>query len=132
MSGHPLCASTLTLELLQVSQLNERLTATAGSTGSGPTITALDLELAEARVVAGVLDRAVSHLVPAPRSGSTVLPGAAVLASVLAVGAPSFPYLYGVFTGSAGGAAHLPALLHTRQLQVLSQLLRLTHHQWGV
>ena len=58
----------------------------------------------------------------------------ALLRSVLAAGAPTFPYLYGLFgQASAGPGAddQLPALLHTRQLVLISRLLRLPHQHWG-
>jgi hypothetical protein len=104
MPEHPLAPTTHTLDMAQIAQLNERLSAP----GAAP-ITMADLGVAAAGV-----------------------PSSAVLTKVWWEGSPEFPYIYGDLSAAAGGGtAPAHVLLHTQALRALSQALGL-HHRWGV
>ncbi|HEX2806581.1 MAG TPA: hypothetical protein VHN80_10475 [Kineosporiaceae bacterium] len=133
MFAHTLSASTHTLEMLQVIELNERIQAIDPTSGECVLITAEFLGLGDVPVQLHLLDRAATTSYT-PRRGAPVdtMPGAAQLRAVVAAGAPSFPYLYGVFGETNGGRRRLPAALHTHHLQAISGALTLRHHQWGL
>jgi hypothetical protein len=136
MAGHTLAATTFTVEMLQVIEINDRLArldTDAGSGVGGVRPTAGDLGLAGAQVHPRVVDSAAAALLRQERQNETLaLPGAAPLRSILAAGDPSFPYLYGIFGELNGGRRRLPVLVHTEQLQLISTTLQLRRHRWGV
>jgi hypothetical protein len=51
---------------------------------------------------------------------------------VLAAGDPSFPYLYGIFGEPGPGRRRLPVLVHTEHLRMISSVLELRRHRWGL
>jgi hypothetical protein len=133
MSAHTLSRSTHTVELQQVVQVNERLLLMEAA-GSDP-ITADRLGLSGAGVVPKVVDRAAA-LVVAPqerrREVVAVLRPEAPPRRLLASGPPSAPYLYAVFAEGGGGRRELPVAVHTDHLRLISGLLNLRGHLWGV
>lgn len=106
---HPLSASTHTVEMSQIADLNLRLAQVAG-----PTAAQLGLD--------GV---------PVHLETEDTLPGHAVLVEVRWTGAPEFPDIHGVFADQPGAPAHLVVDLHTGALRALSRHLGL-RHGWGV
>ena len=133
MSVHTLSRSTSTVELFQVTEVNEMLLL-VDATGS-PAPTAVQLGLSGATVVPRIIDRAAVLVVPLRdrrRDVVAVLRPEAVLHRLLAAGAPSAPYLYGVFGEAGGGRRELPVPVHTEHLVRLSVLLGLRRHLWGV
>ena len=136
MSAHTLSRSTRTLEMIQVDELNGRLQASAPSSDSCLLVTAEWLGLGGAAIEHHLLDRAAATLVPLQeRRTSTqpaVLPPAALLKQVVAAGAPSFPYLYGLFSEGGDGGRRYPVTLHTRHLTAISTLLQCRGHRWGL
>jgi hypothetical protein len=131
MYAHTLSRSTHTIEMLQVMELNEGIQSADAITGGGLLITAAFLGLSDTTVHLHLLDRPARSLIPRQRTEDHTLPAAAALREVMAAGAPSFPYLYGVFAETDGGR-RLPAVLHTEHLQAISDALRLSHHRWGL
>ena len=131
MTGHTLAPSTQTLVLRQVSEVNEWLTRLQPPAGENPLLTAERLGLDGNAVHPRVLDRTVSlGLARKDRQGETlVLPPTAPLLSLLAVGDPNWPYLYGLF-GEVVGRRRLPALMRTEHLLVVSSVLGLHRHHW--
>jgi len=132
MSAHTLARSTCTVELQQVTEINERLLLVEATGGAPPTAQALGMS--GAIVCPRVFDRAAALLVPGPdrrRDVLAVLRPEAVLLRLLATGAPTAPYLYGVFAEGGGGRRELPAPVHTGQLREVSRLLGLRRHRWG-
>jgi len=104
MTHHPLSSTTHTLDMLQIDQIDARLTAPGALA-----VTAADLAVADPRV-----------------------PPTARLTGVHWRGAPEFPDIHGDFAavpGSPDAPVHVP--LHTAHLQELSRRLGL-HHHWGV
>ena len=132
MYTHTLSRSTHTVEMLQVLELNEGLQSADAVTGECLLITAAFLGLSDCTVQLHLLDRPARCLVPRQHGDDHTLPGAAQLREVMAAGAPSFPYLYGVFAEVNGGRRRLPAVLHTEHLQAISDVLKLRHHRWGL
>ena len=130
MAGHTLAPSTQTLALRQVSEVNERLSA-AQLIGGVPLLTAQALGLAGNAVHPRVIDHAVLRGNDRRRQSGEVLvlPEAAPLLSLLAVGDPNWPYLYGLFT-EVGGRRRLPAVLRSEHLLVVSRALGLSRHHW--
>ena len=131
MSAHALAASTHTVELAQVEEIN-------GHLGTDPAdthcllVTAEFLGLTGATVHVLGLDRPVVLLLgDRRRTPPPPLPAPARLRRLLAAGTPSYPYLYGLF-GEPNGRRELPAVLHTSHLETLSRVLGLRHHRWGV
>lgn len=136
MNHHQVAPSTHTPELQQVTELNAELTG-----GRAIRITAADLGLDGAQGHGVALPAEVSgHQGPAgavagdpphPGAASITLPGSAVLLRVVADGPPDYPYLYGLFRGSAAdGASGISVSLHTAALRELSHRLGL-RHRWG-
>jgi hypothetical protein len=132
MFTHTLSRSTHTIEMAQVMELNEGIQSADAVTGECLLITAEFLGLRDTTVQLHLLDRPARCLIPRLHTDDHTLPGAAQLREVMAAGAPSFPYLYGVFAETNGGRRRLPAVLHTEQLQAISDVLRLRHHRWGL
>jgi len=122
MSRPGLSRTTHTAEMRQITELNVRI-AEAG----GQKITAGFLGLAGV-----MIDRVTIEVTVAARTArQTTVPALAVLLRIIAVGSPSFPYLYGVFEASDADPSQVPAPLHTPHLRALSELYRL-RHTWGV
>jgi hypothetical protein len=118
----------------QIEELNERIPAHRGDRE----LTADSLGLADTTIHPEALDRVAATMAQMatgphrqPLIGGTVPPPAA-LAQVVAAGAPSFPYIYGLFAAGNSAGPQLPVMLHTRQLQAISSALHLRHHRWGV
>jgi hypothetical protein len=133
MYAHTLSSSTHTLEMLQVMELNERIQSIDPASGECVLITAEFLGLGDVPVQLQLLDRAATtSYIRRQHAPVDTMPGAAQLRAVVAAGAPTFPYLYGVFGETNGGRRRLPAALHTQHLQAISGALRLRHHQWGL
>jgi len=140
MGLHTLAVSTHTVEMLQVIEINDRLAtideaATQGDlpTGSTLLITAEDLGLTGATVHPRVVDRPAAAILRQERQHETpALPAAAALRSIIAAGDPSFPYLYGIFGEPNGGRRRLPAVVHTQHLKIISVMLNLRSHRWGL
>jgi hypothetical protein len=134
MFTHTLARSTYTVEMLQVEQLNDRLGALDPTKGECLLITAEFLGLSGLPVHPRIVDDAVALIVHGERrrnAETTVLPGASLLRRMLTAGAPSFPYVYGVFGETLEGRRELPVLLHTDHLRTISGLLGLHRHHWG-
>jgi hypothetical protein len=110
---HPLPPTTHTVEMAQLSEINERLTAARNA----PVVTAEELGLS------GVADSAGSP--------AADLPASAVLVRLAWDGPPEYPYIHGHFAAALGQNATLVAELHTAALNELSHLVGL-HHRWGV
>lgn len=100
MSAHTLAPTTRTVEQAQIAELNGALT-------SSRPVTARDVGLDAARVL---------------------VPLDARVASVVASGPPTFPYLHAMLV--AGDGRRQLVELHTRQLRLLSRSLGL-HQNWG-
>src|SRR5512144_2808823 len=140
MAGHTLAASTHTVEMLQVIEINNRLAGLDPGPDADPAgrddtllITAEFLGLADAQVHPRVVDQAAAAVLRQERRNETLaLPGTAPLRSILAAGDPSFPYLYGIFGEPNGGRRRLPVLVHTEHLRAISSALRFRSHRWGV
>jgi hypothetical protein len=133
MPAHTLSRSTRTVELLQIIEINDHLLL-AEESGGDP-LTAEILGLNGASVHPGMLDRAAILVLPQPerrRETVVVLPGNAWLRRLLPTGAPTAPYLYGVFAEGGAGRRELPVNLHTDQLRAISSLLGQPRHLWGV
>lgn len=133
MSLHTLAPSTSTVELTQVLEINDRLRS-AEAAGAW-LVTADLLGLTGATVLLRALDRAATLVIPQPerRREPSPLPGRAALRRLLATGAPTAPYLYGVFTEApSGGRRELPVTLHTDHLRSISCELEMRRHRWGV
>lgn len=134
MSAHTLSRSTLTVELLQVTQINEHLRL-AEDADADLSLTAAFLKLGGATVRPRVIDTAAMLVIPVQerRGVDATLPAAAVLRRVLAIGPPTAPYLYGVFAEpGAAGRRELPVTLHTEHLRAISTALNMRRHLWGV
>jgi hypothetical protein len=133
MSAHTLSRSTQTVELVQVLEINERLRL-AQEAGDLVLVTAERLGLTGAQVHLRVIDRAATAVIPVQerRRELPCLPASAALARLLAAGAPTAPYLYGVFAETGAGRRELPILLHTDHLRAISSALSLRRHLWGV
>jgi hypothetical protein len=116
MLDHPLPPTTHTVEMAQLSEINDRLTAARNA----PAITAEDLGLSG---LSGLSDQA------RPVTGG--LPASAVLVRLAWDGPPEYPYIHGHFASAAGRNAALVVELHTAALHELSRLVGL-HHRWGV
>ena len=133
MYAHTLSASTHTLEMLQVTELNERIQSIDPVSDECVLITAEFLGLGDAPVQLHLLDRAATTSLTQRRDAAVdTMPGAAQLRAVIAAGAPTFPYLYGVFGEINSERRRLPAALRTHHLQAISGALKLPHHQWGL
>jgi hypothetical protein len=91
MYTHTLSASTHTLEMLQVTELNERIQSIDPTSGQCVLITADLLGLGDVPVQLHLLDRAATSLIPRQHAPVDTMPGAAQLRAVVAAGAPSFP-----------------------------------------
>ncbi|MDQ1287917.1 MAG: hypothetical protein QG622_1482 [Actinomycetota bacterium] len=112
MIEEPLSSTTHTLEMTQLKELHDALTAPAA-----PRFTAEDL---------GITGES--------NGSSGPLPASAVLTDVTWDGPPPYPYVYGVFSGASGGSGGSEGQridLHTDALRKLSHGLRL-HHSWGI
>lgn len=105
---HPAAATTRTVEMLQVADLNARL-------AQRPRLTAADLGLAG---------------VPVRADGSD-LPATAVLGRLAWDGVPEFPDIHAVFAPTPSSEARLVVDLHTAALRELSRRLGL-RQIWGV
>ncbi|MFZ0159433.1 MAG: hypothetical protein WAL50_10435 [Kineosporiaceae bacterium] len=122
--SHHLSATTHTVELSQLAEINERLAAQSGSSR----ITAGALGLSSATTAAGRQDLPV--------------PPAAVLTRLCADGPPEYPYIHGHFAlpnvADDPGAAHAAGTvlagpvvaMHSPALIAISRALGL-RHQWG-
>jgi hypothetical protein len=138
MTPHEIAPTTHSLEMTQVQQINEYLA------GDRHELRAQDLGLADVVVHPDHVDTVAAHrahlpvhLIPLPLAVEKLGPEAC-LVHLVAAGSPTFPYIYGLFTNSAGtmsltdvGARLLPVTLHTHQLRLISAHCRL-HHRWGV
>jgi hypothetical protein len=131
MYGHTLSASTHTVEMLQVTELNDRIRSIEATAGAGELISAACLDLANVAVAPHLLDRAATSVIPRQVQPDREMPGTALLRLVVAAGAPSFPYLYGLFAETNSPDGQLPAALHTCHLRAISDALGLHRHQWG-
>lgn len=112
---HPLPQTTHTVEMTQISELNDHLSFR----DPAETISAADLGLAGATV-----------LVSAGAAQKT-LPAQAVLDRVTCEGPPEFPYVHAHFRRSPAESGQLTVDLHTHALRELSHLLHL-REVWGV
>ena len=108
MISSSLPPTTHTLEMAQVDELNDHLTAHAGAP-----VTAAAMGMGGAPL----------H----PRAADT-LPDTAVLVRLSWQGSPEFPDIYGHF---GPGEGPLQALLHTAALNELGHLLHV-HQRWGI
>jgi hypothetical protein len=135
MGLHTLAVSTHTVEMLQVIEINDRLASLDPDSVATPgnlVITADLLGLTGATIHPRVVDRAAAGALRQQRKNETlILPGAAMLRSIIAAGDPSFPYLYGVF-GEPNGRRRQPAVVHTQHLQLISRTLDFRRHRWGL
>jgi hypothetical protein len=125
---HQLAATTRTLELRQVEEINQRL----GEPGQTE-VTASMLGLDGAQLPASSFPKFELFLIDS--SGPQTLPPLAVLDHVWAEGTPGFPYLMGYFRTQPAELdvpwkRGLVVSLHTDALGRLSRQLRL-RHCWG-
>jgi hypothetical protein len=104
---HPLAHSTHTVEMVQLTELHNALTAP-----DVPQFTAGELGMAGESM-----------------GSSPPLPPSAVLTELAWDGPPGYPYIYGRF--SLKGAEGEWVDMHTQALRRLSQALNLRHN-WGV
>jgi hypothetical protein len=121
MSHHGLSPATHTIELRQVAELNARIAGT-----DGKQITAGVLGLADVTI-----DPVMIKATGARGERPTSVPASATLERIVAVGPPSYPYLYGLFGADRANPPALRAQLHTAHLRLLSERYRL-RHCWGV
>ena len=106
---HGLPATTHTVEMAQIIDLNRRL-----SNAVSPVITAQELDMAAAAVI----------------GGPSALDGQAVLVRLSWEGSPEFPTVHGHFK-DAGTGHLLTAELHTHALKEMSRRLHL-QQRWGI
>jgi hypothetical protein len=138
MSPHELAATTQSLEMTQIQQINQHLAK------SGARPQAQDLGLAGVVVHPEHVDAVAAHRAHLPAhlaflqvTVDTLAPGAR-LVQLVAAGSPTFPYIYGLFTDTGTGATNptetdarlLPVTLHTESLRKISARYRL-RHCWG-
>jgi hypothetical protein len=132
MPARTLAASTQTHELLQITEINDRLASLGSVIGGSPTIVADQVGLAGATITPQVIDRSEDPGLPRQerRSEPLVLAAGAPLRSLLAKGDPRFPYIYAIF-GEPHGSGRLPVEVHSAHLYRISGLLGLSRHTWG-
>lgn len=118
MSAHPVAATTHTLELTQLAEINDALVTARQA------VTAEDLQLRGAALLTPATVAVVGRT---PRDR---LPGYAVLTRLVPAGPPEYPYVRGHFTASPWRQGDLVVDLHTTALTLLSRRLDL-HHRWG-
>jgi hypothetical protein len=106
---HGLPATTHTVEMAQITDLNRRL-----SNAVSPVITAQELDMAAAGLV----------------GGSSTLDGRAVLVRLSWEGSPEFPTVHGHFKETGTGQV-VTAELHTHALKEMSRRLHL-QQRWGI
>jgi hypothetical protein len=119
--SHHLSATTHTVELSQLAEINERLAAQSGSS----------------RITAGALG--LSSATPAAGREGLPVPPAAVLIRLCADGPPEYPYIHGHFASPnaaddpevAHAAGSVPVVaMHSPALNAISRALGL-RHRWG-
>jgi hypothetical protein len=107
---HGLPATTHTVEMAQITDLNGRL-----ENSRAAVITAAEIGMAGVDVAG---------------AGPTTLEGSAVLLRVSWEGSPEFPTVHGHFR-NPGSDQPRSADLHTHALKEISRRLHL-HHRWGI